>query len=369
MNLKMTDLHRNLANLAIDDEEITARHRKERKELQAKIQSLKKTATSDKKKKKEALEEIVRLEADLDRRHDKELAQLAALAANQSATNQSSVDQPAANKIDAESAENADESSTARVSRAQKRRDKKAADEKTRQAEVLAQDELNKTGPRVQETTAIKKLLLKRGLVLQPISSDGKDGVERRPDCIPLERPFDESKEHFDEEKELFDESKELFDEVEDLLMKTILFLFPGNCLYNAIRNQLQVNGKLTEDVNTLRSKTADYILENKDSLIFYMTSAETGDCLDDVGFEKYCSDVRNTPAWGGQVEITALSNVLKAPVEVIQATGPSTIQGEEFKGSKLVITYHRHMYSLGEHYNGTKPVSSGNASDASDDN
>lgn len=113
--------------------------------------------------------------------------------------------------------------------------------------------------------------------------------------------------------------------------------------------------GRIAEDVSALRDKTADYILANKDSLIFYMSNADTGDCLDDVGFEKYCSDLRNTAAWGGQVEITALSNILKSPIEVIQATGPPTIQGEEFKGPKLIITYHRHMYSLGEHYNGTK--------------
>lgn len=122
--------------------------------------------------------------------------------------------------------------------------------------------------------------------------------------------------------------------------------------------------GRIVDDIETLRAKTADYILANKDSLIFYMTNAETGDCLDDVGFERYCSDVRNSSAWGGQIEITALSNILKSPIEIIQATGPSTIQGEEFKRPKLIITYHRHMYSLGEHYNGTKAKSDEDASD-----
>lgn len=161
----MADLDTNIASLAIDDGEITARHRKERKELQAKIQSLKKTAGNDKKKKKEMLEHIAQLEADLDRRHDSELAQLGTNAANSSA---------AAIQNEAKVEETAEDAGTARVSRAQKRRDKKAADEKTRQAEVLAQEELNKTGPRVLETTAIKKLLAQKGLILQPISSDGK---------------------------------------------------------------------------------------------------------------------------------------------------------------------------------------------------
>lgn len=162
----MSDIDKDLDNLAIDDDDITARHRKERKELQAKVQALKKTAgKGDKKKKKEVLEEIARLESDLNQRHDNELAQ--------SSTKEPAVDN--SNQIDAESHENADDEGTARVSRAQKRREKKAAEEKTRQAEILAQEELNKTGPRVLETTTINKLLLQRGLMLQPISSDGNE--------------------------------------------------------------------------------------------------------------------------------------------------------------------------------------------------
>lgn len=125
--------------------------------------------------------------------------------------------------------------------------------------------------------------------------------------------------------------------------------------------------GRIVDDVETLRHKISDYIVMNKDSLIFYMTNAATGDCLDDAGFEKYCEDLRNTAAWGGHVEISALSNILALPIEVIQATGPPTIQGEHFKGPPLTITYHRHIYSLGEHYNGTSPRS-GDSSDSSND-
>jgi hypothetical protein len=69
-----------------DDEEATsmdsmetmlARHRKERKELQAKIQAMKKVVSKgDKRKKKEFAEESAKMEADLDSKHQKELAEL-----------------------------------------------------------------------------------------------------------------------------------------------------------------------------------------------------------------------------------------------------------------------------------------------------
>lgn len=302
-----SELEKKIENIKIEDD-LLNRHKKERRELQAKIQALKKTAgKGDKKKKKEVLEEIVQLETDLDKRQADELAAL-----NEIATEP--IDEPDKNCNNIEPNELPNEPST-RISKAQKRRDKKAAEDKIRQAEYLAQEELNKTGPRVLELSAIKKLLNQRKLQLHPISSD-------------------------------------------------------GDCLYNAIRNQLNVTDRLVCDVITLRNQTADYILENKDTLVFYMTNPTTGDCLNDAEFEKYCETVRNTPAWGGQIEISALSQILKAPIEVIQATGSPTIQGEDqFNGPPLIITYHRHMYSLGEHYNGTQPAKESNVSDDDDQN
>jgi OTU domain-containing protein 6 len=57
------------------------------------------------------------------------------------------------------------------------------------------------------------------------------------------------------------------------------------------------------------------------------------------------------------QIELRALTQSLRLPIEVIQAEGRPVLIGEEFGGNApLVITYHRHYYGLGEHYNSTKP-------------
>lgn len=309
----MSDLDKSLENLSLGEEQLLVRQKKERKELQAKIQALKKSASKgDKKKKKEVLEEIARLESDLDKKHADELATVEKNTENVQTNKQ--LNEPDTNQNDAESVDGSDvaaEDKNVRISRAQKRRDKKANEEKVRQAEISAQEELNKTGPRIVEFNTIKNILKKRNLMLHPIASD-------------------------------------------------------GNCLYNAVRQQLQVTGRMTEEVQTLRNKTADYIMQNKDSFIFYMTNPDTGDCLNDVEFQKYCNDLRNTAAWGGQIEISALSQILHVPIEVIQATGAPTIQGaDKFKGPNLIIVYHRHILSLGEHYNGTKPIT---ATDSTDD-
>lgn len=294
-----SEINESLNDLGISDD-ISARHKKERKNMLAQIQSLKKTAgKGDKKKKKEVLEEIARLEADLDRRHEEELASANAFRPSRSQPDESA-------EADIEEAEDNDStpSSGNRVSKAQKRRDKKAKEEKERQAEILIQEELNKDGPRMVEMGAIKTLLKSRKLVVHPISSD-------------------------------------------------------GDCLYNAIRHQLDLTGRKPIDTVTLRRLTAEYIRANKDSLIFYMSNPDTGDGLTDAEFEKYCESVQNTKAWGGHIEIKAVSEILQAPIEVLQATGPPTIQGEsQFRKPNLVITYHRHIYSLGEHYNSTRLAS-----------
>lgn len=287
-----------IKNLSIED--TATRHKKERKELQAKIQALKKSAgKGDKKRKKEVLEEIAKLELDLDQRQANELTQL-----NQATKTIEVV------LGETEPKPNDDDDQSIRVSKAQKRRDKKAKEEKAKQAEILEQEEINKTGPRATELKLIKTILKSRNLMLYPIPSD-------------------------------------------------------GDCLYNAIKHQLMVTGRPVLDTPKLRQITADYIQENKQTLIFYMSNPATGDCLTDAEFTNYCESIKKTATWGGQIEIKAMSNALMVPIEVLQSSGPPTIQNDEnFPGPPLVLTFHRVMYSLGEHYNSTKCLDDDASSD-----
>ena len=50
---------------------------------------------------------------------------------------------------------------------------------------------------------------------------------------------------------------------------------------------------------------------------------------------------------WEGEGRLLMLSR------QVIQAEGPSMVMGEDIRGqTSLILTYHRHMFGLGEHYN-----------------
>jgi OTU domain-containing protein 6 len=240
-------------------------------------------------------QQIARLEAELDQRHETELATCSVENGNVTDICEETKNLTVTDEAPVVKAQ--------KPSKAQRRREKKENDERTRQDEIKAGEKDNVNGPRQLEMMAIKKILASRNLCSFSIPSD-------------------------------------------------------GDCLYSAIKHQLKIIKKISYDISDLRAFAADYIKANKDSLIFYMTNPDTQEQLTDPEFDEYCEAVRNTKAWGGQIEIKAISNALEVPIEIIQATGPSTVLGvDEFDPPNLVVTFHRHIYRLGEHYDSTRPV------------
>nr|XP_016942671.1 deubiquitinase OTUD6B [Drosophila suzukii] len=304
------DIDSRLEDVSLED--IGARHRRERKELQAKLQAMKKNAPkNNKNKRKEFLEEMARLEGELEQRHKKEMQAAEAKDLPEETEVKAPAEKPEVPVPDKEEHEEKEEDeeeqlpSSQRVSKAQKRRDKKAKEAREREAEIKTelQNAANQPTPKLIELQQITAKLSQRQLSLHNIASD-------------------------------------------------------GDCLYQSIRHQLLVNALPGHSVQELREETANYVRAHKDSLICYMVHPETGELLNDQQFEKYCQDIAKTHAWGGHIELKAISSLLRVPIEVIQAEGAPTLLGqEEFGGSPLVICYHRHIYQLGAHYNSTVPV------------
>lgn len=303
----INELEARLGEASLED--VASRHRRERKELQAKLQAMKKNAPkNNKNKRKEFLEEMARLEGELEQRHKVELqdataAEAASPAAIEPAVEKLSTAAPAADSDNEES--DVVHPTHQRVSKAQKRRNKKEKEAREREEEIRVelQNAANQPSPKQIELQQITAKLKDRQLALHMIPSD-------------------------------------------------------GDCLYNAIRHQLQLNAMPSHSAQELRTETGNYVRAHKDDLICYMTHPDTGDLLNDEQFESYCRDIVKTHAWGGHIELKALSSLLRVPIEVIQAEGSSTLLGlEEFGGAPLVVCYHRHIYQLGAHYNSTIPV------------
>ncbi|KAK9733625.1 hypothetical protein RND81_04G079900 [Saponaria officinalis] len=105
-----------------------------------------------------------------------------------------------------------------------------------------------------------------------------------------------------------------------------------GHCLYRAAEDQLAHMSQVEE--------------ESDDSLM--------------ERFEKYCKEVESTAAWGGQLEIWALTHCLRKHIMIFSGSFPDVEMGKEYKAddgglaskSSILLSYHRHAFGLGEHYN-----------------
>ncbi|XP_045717538.1 deubiquitinase OTUD6B isoform X1 [Phyllostomus hastatus] len=269
-----------------EEEQLVRRHRKEKKELQAKIQGMKNAVPkNDKKRRKQLTEDVAKLEAEMEKKHKEELEQLK-LTSKESKRD-----------FDAVNISNLVlENQPPRISRAQKRRDRKAALEKE-QKERIAEAELeNLHGARHVEGEKLAQILVARQLEIKQVPSD-------------------------------------------------------GHCMYRAIEDQLQEReSPLT--VAALRSQTAEYMQSHMEDFLPFLTNPNTGDMYTPEEFGKYCDDIVNTAAWGGQLELRALSHILQTPIEIIQADSPPIVVGEEYPKKPLILVYMRHAYGLGEHYN-----------------
>lgn len=302
------------------EEELLRKHRKEKKDLQGKIQSLKKSSSKfDKKKKREVLEEIAKLELELDVKQEEELNQLKAtskevgvVTSELEAVHINGSESDGDNKLGEIAPKNGPDFQQ-RVSKAQRRRDKRNNQQRERNQRIAEEEaEAARNGVRAVEGRAIGKILVNRNLVLHQIPSD-------------------------------------------------------GNCLYGAIDHQLSLVGK-AQGVSKLRQLTAEHLRQNQDEFLpFIAPLADGGEPLNDEQYSSYCDRVEHSQeAWGGQVELQALSHVLRSPIEVLQGSGPSVLLGGEYKNTSVIdgkphtitLTYHRHAFGLGEHYNSVQPKS-----------
>lgn len=59
----------------------------------------------------------------------------------------------------------------------------------------------------------------------------------------------------------------------------------------------------LQTTVKTLRHETAEYMRQNPDDFLPFLTNKQ-GDMMTDEDFTNYCKDLETTAVWGGQPEV-----------------------------------------------------------------
>ncbi|XP_004439938.1 PREDICTED: OTU domain-containing protein 6A [Ceratotherium simum simum] len=275
-----------------EHQRMVRRHHREKKELQARIQSMKNAVPkSDRKRRKQLLLDVARLEAELEQKHQQELEKFQESFPDDS--NLDSVTEDLA-KMDLEN-------QPPRLSRAQRRCERRAAIERARLERIAEAEREHLASFRHDEEEKLAAILEAKNLEMKDIPAD-------------------------------------------------------GHCMYRAIQDQLV----FSVTVESLRRRTADYLRKHVDDFLPFFSNPETGDAYSRNDFMSYCHDIMHSAAWGGQLELRALSHVLQTPIEVIQSDSPALLIGEEYTQKPLTLVYLRYSCNLGEHYNSVKPLEAG---------
>ncbi|GAA5870865.1 hypothetical protein JCM1840_002712 [Sporobolomyces johnsonii] len=138
-----------------------------------------------------------------------------------------------------------------------------------------------------------------------------------------------------------------------------------GHCMYSAIADQANFL-KLSEQKETYqstRTAAAAYLRAHPDDFLpFLVSDADPDQPMSAAEYARYCDMVANTAEWGGEPELRALSLHFQSPIYVVQAgTNGPVAHGEDLpKERAMLISYHRKMYGLGEHYNSLRPNTHG---------
>ncbi|GJJ71842.1 OTU domain-containing protein 6 [Entomortierella parvispora] len=320
----------NTATVVVETlEELRSRHKKEQKDLVAKVTALKKTATKgDKKKKKEVLAEVAQLEQALSLQQQQE--EKALLATTGAADQEDSSSAGASAKAPEEEEEEEDDFDPNDI----------PIDHLTIEAPSPAQKTNNNGG-------------------------GGGGGKKPNRQKARKDRKAQQLKEIQDEaEKEaagqvnMNEVERKAIEELAQVMNVTVKDVTAdGHCLYNSIADQLAQHYQKQTTVKALRHETADYMRENADDFLPFLTNKQ-GDMMTGEDFTNYCKDLETTAVWGGQPELLALSRVHKVPIWVVQMGSPTVkLSADAYPNeTPLMVSYHRHMYGLGEHYNSLRP-------------
>lgn len=318
-------------------DELLAKHRKEQKDLQARITQRKKSAT--KKTRKGINDECDRLQRDLSERHQTEIAQLNGDTAEpvngiedlninddeirKSTDKEDSIPSQTPTTDSPADTSSASQSSTPRQKKPnrQKARLARRAAEQAAQSEVAAEEASKQTDHRGNEREVMEGVFKRLGL----------KEIEINPD---------------------------------------------GHCLYSAIACQLEgsglglkpdpermpLQGPTQARVETVasaqhdgyravRAVTADFITDHADDFQPFMEEPVS----------QYTHKIKLTAEWGGQLELSAIARAYGVDINVIQGDGRiekiesgdlEKLDEEERRKRVVWMAYYRHTYGLGEHYN-----------------
>ncbi|KAJ9222485.1 hypothetical protein DTO169C6_5225 [Paecilomyces variotii] len=326
-------------------EELQAKHRKEQRDLQARITQKKKSAT--KKTRKGVNDECERLQRELAEKQQAEIRQL-----------NGEPPEPPVDGLD-ELALSDDNDL-----------DKK--EEEERSVAAASEEKTVEEGNNTPQATAATAAAAARP-VKKPNRQKARLARRAAEQAAQAAAAADEAANQTDRrgnEKEVMDAT------FKRLGLRELEINPDGHCLYSAIASELDEMGLgLRPDPNRIllpsttqsridtvaspkhdgyravRAVAADYILEHKDDFEPFMEEP----------LDEYTRKIRLTAEWGGQLELQAIARAYGVEINVVQSDGriekiepgdTDDLDEEERGKRKIWLAYYRHTYGLGEHYN-----------------
>ena len=308
-------------------EDLQAKHRKEQRDLQARITQKRKAAT--KKTRKGINDECERLQRDMGDRHKTEINALHGLT------------EPNESEI-------LDNSGT---------EDEKSVDDRSmiskdsiatgKNPSVMSQsqkhDPLPQHQPWIRKTNRQKARLARRTAAQEALAAGAAEEAAQLPDLREQERA------------KMVKEFKKL-----DLSEHEVRP--DGHCLYSAIADQIEQLGLpvLPSEIRKGLSYDIDVIdipnhkIVRQVAASYMSMHSEDFEPFLDEPLNNYIHKLRDTGEWGGHVELLALAKAYDITINVIQGDGKvEKVEAESNLENKIAwLAYYRHGFGLGEHYN-----------------
>lgn len=286
-------------------EEMQARHRREKRELQGRITSKKKNAT--KKTRKGVNDECADMERRLMEKQEGEISALLGGPAQESDEGEQPADKEDGVDAVAERVKEVkiEESAQAQPGKKRNRQKERLARRQAEQiavAEAAEEEAGNMTDHRAVERAAMASTFKANNLVEREI----------RPD---------------------------------------------GHCLFSAVADQLEHRGVPVSSApgaggegpgyKAVRRAAAGWIAAHGDEFAPFL----------EEGLDGYVARMRDTAEWGGHLELLALARAYNLEINVVRDGRTEKIEGGEEGGRegdvvRVWLAYYRHGFGLGEHYN-----------------
>jgi OTU domain-containing protein 6 len=298
-------------------DELQSKHRKEQKDLQGRITQKKKNAS--KKTRKGVIDECERLQKELEDRQQAEAETLSSRLEN---------DHVSSLPIEEESKQEVVESPQLNGATNGK------------PADLNLSNELSLTTQQPSKKPSRQKARLARRAAEQEAqAAQAAEEAAKLPDLRTQE--ITNMRHHFDK------------------LGFTELSIRPdGHCMFSAVAllisdaSSHQLKSK-TDGLNAsypykaVRAKAARFISEHP---------ADFEPFLEEP-IDQYTNKIQNTAEWGGQLELQAIARSYGIDINVLQADGriEKIESGSDSETEPIWLTYYRHSFGLGEHYNALK--------------